>query len=798
MKGSGFQIADAPNRTGWIIVITAVLLIPFIYAAIILTAKWGPYDNLAKLPVAVVNKDTGGTSNGQPINVGNDLVEELKGSNTLGWEFVDEKTAKQGLDDLKYYMVVEIPEDFSKNVTTVLDEKPIKPELKYVQNEGLHFMAAQVTKSATERIRESLANKVTETYTRSLLSQLGEIGSGFSDGADGSQKINDGAVQLKEGTGQILSSLQEKAPDINRLADGANELKAGTNTLYSSLASKQSDIAKLADGANQVNVGTNTLLKSLQEKSGDISKLAKGAGDIQSGAQQVNKGAQDLQKGAGNLEAGAKQVLDGLTSAQSGSQTLAAGLAEKLVPGSKEVAAGAATVNTYITQLAPGAQSLASGIKALGAKLDQLAPGTSQTPEFQQLVGGSTQIAQGLQGLAASTPNLAAGAKNIADGLETQITPGTVQLEKGLTQLVAGQKAIHAGAQALATGAGTLAGGTNTLAAGAGTLASGNKAVDTGWKIITQGVTTLADGTKQVAVGNASVKSGWGELTNGAGKINSGMTQISSGTQTVQTGWGTLTNGVSQVNDGIGQIEAGSKELAAGLAGGADKVGGIRISDENIAMFAAPVELNAEVINKYPAYRYANAPYTLSLALFVGALVISLLFNLQKPVVPEGGSAFRWYLNKLGYMALLGVAQAVIASLFASFYLKSTFANGISLILFSIFVSLVFIAIISLLVVAAGNIGRFIAVAFLVLQLSTTGAALPVQMLPSGLEKLSSFLPITHSINGFKSVVTLSNYDFLWTSVGRLAIFFIIAIGFTLVAVWMKSNNKSVQDEVAV
>ena len=270
MKGPESTLSGPMSRTGWIIAVIAVLLVPLIYSAIILTAKWGPYDNLANLPVAVVNKDQGGESGGEPINVGNDLIASLKGNNSLGFKFVSEEEADKGMKNLKYYMKIEVPEDFSQKVTTVLDENPQKPELKFVQNEGLHFMAAQVTKTASERIQNQLADQVTATYTKSLLTQLSEIASGFKDGADGSGKINDGAGQLKDGTGQIISSLEEKAPDIARLSDGANEL-------YTNMAGKQGDIAKLADGANE-------LYTNMAGKQGDIAKLADGAKAVDSGA----------------------------------------------------------------------------------------------------------------------------------------------------------------------------------------------------------------------------------------------------------------------------------------------------------------------------------------------------------------------------------------------------------------------------------------------------------------------------------------------------------------------------------
>src|SRR5690554_7004872 len=83
-----------------------VLLVPLVFVGILLSPDWGPYDNLDNLPVAVVNKDAGSENNGDPINVGHDLVENLKAIDSLGWEFVTEEEADKGLEDMKYFMVI--------------------------------------------------------------------------------------------------------------------------------------------------------------------------------------------------------------------------------------------------------------------------------------------------------------------------------------------------------------------------------------------------------------------------------------------------------------------------------------------------------------------------------------------------------------------------------------------------------------------------------------------------------------------------------------------------------------------
>ena len=72
-----------------------------------------------------------------------------------------------------------------------------------------------------------------------------------------------------------------------------------------------------------------------------------------------------------------------------------------------------------------------------------------------------------------------------------------------------------------------------------------------------------------------------------------------------------------------------SSELATGLEGGREQVAALRITDDNIAMFSSPVTLAGEKVNAYEYYRDLGASYILSLALFVGMLVLPCLCTLK-------------------------------------------------------------------------------------------------------------------------------------------------------------------------
>lgn len=105
----------------------------------------GPYGNLDQLPVAVVNNDKSVEYDGKTLSVGSDMVDELKDNDALDFHFVDSEEAEQGLKNGTYYMVITIPEDFSKDASTLMDDNPKKMELKYETNPGTNYIASKMS-----------------------------------------------------------------------------------------------------------------------------------------------------------------------------------------------------------------------------------------------------------------------------------------------------------------------------------------------------------------------------------------------------------------------------------------------------------------------------------------------------------------------------------------------------------------------------------------------------------------------------------------------------------------------------
>src|SRR4051794_12077426 len=85
----------------------AILFVPLIYSSIFLSAFRNPYSKTKDLPIAVVNQDLGSKFAGQHLQLGKDLVQDLKRNHSFKWTFINSKDAFKGLRNEDYYMVVE-------------------------------------------------------------------------------------------------------------------------------------------------------------------------------------------------------------------------------------------------------------------------------------------------------------------------------------------------------------------------------------------------------------------------------------------------------------------------------------------------------------------------------------------------------------------------------------------------------------------------------------------------------------------------------------------------------------------
>ncbi|CAM4087220.1 membrane protein [Bacillus manliponensis] len=492
--------------------------------------------------------------------------------------------------------------------------------------------------------------------------------------------------------------------------------------------------------------------------------------EVSQGFTDASEGANKLHDGTVKLEDGSRKVTDGLNTMltesdklKKGTSDLATGM-NKLADGQGQLAAGAKEVQGGIHQLNTEVKASLSGLKELEPKIAGLKTKSEE-------VGKLDQVAQSNAQLATATVNQLTALQTAVEGLpeeyKTQLQPSIDGLMKSLT---ASQKQ-SAG----------IAAGTNTL-----------KEQMSGLQVNlpdTQKLNTLVEGIQKLENGQDKFVEGFSTFGANFNEAKAGANELAQKTAPLIAGVNELANGSTQITNGLGEVNSGTTELATKLGEGAEKTGEVKGTDETYNMFANPVKVKTEKIQEVPNYGTGFTPYFLSLGLFVGALLLSIVYPLRDTVgVPKSG--FSWFISKFGVLLAVGIIQALVADVILLFGLGIEVQSVPYFILFSILTSLAFIALIQCLVTAFGDAGRFIAIITLILQLTTSAGTFPLELIPEFLQHFNAWLPMTYSVSGFKAIVSSGDFNFMWQNAGILVVFIVLlSVGTIASLTWMHKRQ---------
>ena len=158
-----------------ILIVLVLCILPSLYAWFYLKSSRDPYGNTKGLKVAVVNNDTGTIFKEKWVNIGGDVVEELKKNENIWWVFVDEEIAQEGTRLGKYYASIVIETWFSEKMVTLLDQYPKHPEIHYTVNEKINAIAPKITDKGASTIKDNIQKSFVDTVNRVLMEKLNLI-----------------------------------------------------------------------------------------------------------------------------------------------------------------------------------------------------------------------------------------------------------------------------------------------------------------------------------------------------------------------------------------------------------------------------------------------------------------------------------------------------------------------------------------------------------------------------------------------------------------------------------------------
>ena len=235
------------------LVVIGVCILPSLYAWFNIEANMDPYSNTKGIKVAIASNDNGACSDELSLNAGTSLIEQLEKNDSLGWTFVDEDAAIEGVKSGKYYAAIVIPEDFSESLLSIISGKPQNPVLDYYVNEKKNAIAPKITDTGAgtiqQEINDTFSNVAAETISNLIIKSVSKVSGNMSDMntetlrsiSDIQKNLDDYQTTLKnfqetvKSSSSIIADTQSSLDSVNTAAlSGAKTLSSASDVLNTS------------------------------------------------------------------------------------------------------------------------------------------------------------------------------------------------------------------------------------------------------------------------------------------------------------------------------------------------------------------------------------------------------------------------------------------------------------------------------------------------------------------------------------------------------------------------------------
>lgn len=489
-------------------------------------------------------------------------------------------------------------------------------------------------------------------------------------------------------------------------------------------------------------------------------------------------GASTLHDGLGRLQSGTQTYVGGVKQLAVNQQSLTGGLAQ-LSDGSRKLQAGLGQLSnnlpteSQLSQLSDGMKQLQSGINQLNASVSNPSPAlvaqqNKVKTDAQTLVQTMEASKSDLLAVGGTLQTLGAQAAASGSNSTTISLPQISNISRAFTKT----QTIIAQTTTLLGDLQTL---TQQLSAQQTQLQAGVSVLNNGVNQLTPNAITAFNGYNSVRFANNQLLAGSASLTNGLSEAKSGSQKLANGASLLESRSGALIDGTSQ-------LASGADTLANKLADASNRIKVQPTGATTQQQIANPVKSEMTEKGNVPNYGYALSPYVLSLSLFVGALVLNVIYPIRK-TFSEQESAIRWWLSKASVAGVAAFMQATILMLVMVFFLGLTPEHPAHFIGAIYLTSFAYMSIVSLLVIVLDNPGRFLAMVILVLQLGSSEGTFPIQTANGFFQAINPLVPMTYSIRALRQAISggLDNAFYggsMWVLAGFLLVANLLTIGF--------------------
>ena len=285
-----------------LVIIIGLCILPSLYAWFNIKASWDPYCNTGNISVAVINEDSGAEIMNKKVNMGDELVKELKTNKDLGWKFVDRKKALEGVNSGKYYAYIEIPSNFSENLTSLVSKDIKKGTIIYTVNEKINAIAPKITNKGAITIQNEVNQTVVKTVSEVVLKAFKEAGIEIEKQLPKLSTLENNLVEV-QGKFKDIDKVVDTAVDAtDKVSDIVKDIQNDMPLIKDTITNSKNLSSDIKSFLNDSKTGLSQLSPILKNDLGLISEISSNAKNAVSDLiDAINKGSESAPQLIDNL-----------------------------------------------------------------------------------------------------------------------------------------------------------------------------------------------------------------------------------------------------------------------------------------------------------------------------------------------------------------------------------------------------------------------------------------------------------------------------------------------------------------
>jgi len=730
-----FQIYTKDIRnivTNWVvaIIVGGLIFLPSLYAWLNIYASMDPYAHTSNMKIAIVNEDTGTTVRNEAINVGNEVIENLKTNESFTWELENEKQAMEHVKNGDYFAMIVIPNDFSQKLTSILTEQPTKAHIDYYVNEKKNPIAPKITSKGASVLTQQVSSEFVSTVNGTLFSIFNTIGLEMEREIPDFRKFEN-----------YVFTIAQHLPDINSFLAQASSQGKDADQLLNRAITQIPQVEQLTtNGLTTIQKGL-TLVNEVDALFNELSPLIKK--DVQT-VQNIAQHFTDIMNKLNSIDldsASITQTKEALKNQLSTSKENITHSIQTLEALQKLIQADTLTRN-----------QLQDSLDRIIASLQQ-----SNSQDNEQIIEQLTAIRDALQNNPTFTDSTINALKDLQqlNTLHADILTKIEQLQPIDKNII--QQDITA-IQTIAQNATAnlqkflVYYNDNLEPQIRSTLSSAKKTLTSASAMLTDVKQFIPQATDKLT-----------QAKNTLGTANNALQKIQSEFPTLSTKIKDLANKLRTLEN-----EADISEIVQLLK-----------NDVNAErdFFEEPIKLKEHRLFPIANYGTAMTPFYTVLSIWVGCL---LLISLLSVNLHENSpySIREIYFGRLLTFATFSIIQTLIITIGDTFLVDGSIQAPAYFILFGLLISIVFVTVVYTLVSVFGNVGKALAIVMLVLQIAGSGGTYPVELLPRFFQIINPFLPFTYAIEMMREAVGGIIWSTVWVDLLFLIGFWFVFILF--------------------